>query len=66
MDVQESKQIQAMQETEKLIMIKQSVFPPTNIRISRSLKEELAWVIDKRLWVISNKMLFKTIVPLRN
>ena len=29
-------------------------------------EEELAWVIDKRLWVISNKMLFKTVVPLRN
>ena len=30
------------------------------------LKQELAWVIDKRLRVISNKMLFKTVVPLRN
>ena len=30
------------------------------------LKEELAWVIDKWLWAISNKMLFKTVVPLRN
>ena len=28
-------------------------------------KEELDWVIDKRLWVISNKMLFKTVVSLR-
>ena len=37
-----------------------------NILISRHLKEELAWAIDKRLWVISNKMLFKTAVPLRN
>ena len=33
---------------------------------SRRLKEELAWVIDKRLRDISNKMLFKTVVPLRN
>ena len=33
--------------------------------VSRLLKEELAWVIDKRLWVISNKMLFKTILPLK-
>ena len=33
-----------------------------NVRVSRSSKEELAWVIDKQLWVISNKMLFKTIV----
>ena len=23
----------------------------------RRLKEELAWAIDKRLWIISNKML---------
>ena len=37
-----------------------------NIHVSRRLKEELAWVIDKRLWVISNKILFKTVVPLRN
>ena len=35
-----------------------------NIRISRHLKEELAWVIDKQLRVISNKMLFKTVVSL--
>ena len=37
-----------------------------NVCISRRLKEELAWVIDTRLGVISNKMLFKTVVPLRN
>ena len=37
-----------------------------NVCILRRLKEELAWVIDKRLRVISNKMLFKTVVPLRN
>ena len=37
-----------------------------NVRVTRRLKKELAWVIDKRLWVISNKMLFKTVVPLRN
>ena len=36
-----------------------------NVRILRCLKEELAWVIDKRLQVVSNKMLFKTVVPLR-
>ena len=35
-----------------------------SVRISRRLKEELAWVIDKRLRDISNKMLFKTVVPL--
>ena len=29
-----------------------------NVRVSRHLKEELAWVIDKRLRVLSNKMLF--------
>ena len=37
-----------------------------NVCISRRLKEELAWVIDKQLWTITNKMLFKTVVPLRN
>ena len=31
-----------------------------NVHVSRHLKEELAWAIDKRLQVISNKMLFKT------
>ena len=36
-----------------------------NVHVLRCLKEELAWVIDKWLWVISNKMLFKTVVPLR-
>ena len=37
-----------------------------NVRISKQLQEELTWAIDKRLWVISNKMLFKTVAPLRN
>ena len=37
-----------------------------NVRVSRGLKQELAWVIDKRLLAVSNKMLFKTVVPLRN
>ena len=32
----------------------------------KSLKEELAWAIDKRLQVVSNKMLFKIVIPLRN
>ena len=35
-----------------------------SVRVSRRLKEELAWVIDKRLRDISNKMLFKTVAPL--
>ena len=35
-----------------------------NVRVSEHLKEELAWTIDKRHWVISNKMLFKTVIPL--
>ena len=34
--------------------------------ISRHLKEELAWATDKWLWIISNIMLFETVVPLRN
>ena len=37
-----------------------------NVHVLRRLKEELACVIDKRLLVISNKMLFNTVVPLRN
>ena len=37
-----------------------------NVHVSRCLKEELGWVINKRLQIISNKMLFKTVVPLRN
>ena len=36
-----------------------------NVRISRRLKEELAWVIDKRLRVISNKMLNKAVLNLK-
>ena len=28
------------------------------VRILSHLKEELAWVVDKRLWVISTIMLF--------
>ena len=34
-----------------------------NVSVSRRLKEELAWVIDEQLQVISSKML---VVPLRN
>ena len=37
-----------------------------NIHVLRHLKEEMAWDIDKRLQVNSNKMLLKTVVPLRN
>ena len=37
-----------------------------NVRVSKSLREELAWAIDKGLRVVSNKMLFKTVIPLRN
>ena len=36
-----------------------------NVRVKRRLKEELAWAIDKQLRLIINKMLFKTIIPLR-
>ena len=35
-----------------------------NVCVLSCLKEELAWVIDKRLWAISTKMLLKTVVPL--
>ena len=34
--------------------------------MSQHLKEELAWAIDKWLQGISNIMLFKTVVPVRN
>ena len=37
-----------------------------NVRISKHLKEGLAWAIDKQIWVISNKMWFKMVIPLRN
>ena len=33
-----------------------------NVCILRHLKEELAWVLDKWLQLISNKMLFKTVI----
>ena len=36
-----------------------------NVHVVRNLKEELAWAIDKWLWVISNTVLFKTVIPLR-
>ena len=36
-----------------------------NICISRCLKEELAWAIDKWLQLIINTMLFKTVISLR-
>ena len=36
-----------------------------NVRILRHLKEDLAWVIDKQLWLIFNTMLFKIVIPLR-
>ena len=31
-----------------------------------AFKKALAWVTGKQLWVISNIMLFKAIIPLRN
>ena len=34
--------------------------------LSKRLNEELAWAIDKRLRVVSNKMFFKTVIPQRN
>ena len=36
-----------------------------NVRVSRLLKKELAWAIDKWLLVISNTVLFKTVMPPR-
>ena len=37
-----------------------------NVRVLKCLQEELVWAIDKQLPVISNKMLFKTVILLRN
>ena len=34
------------------------------VRVLRCLKEELSWAADKRLWIISNIMLFKTVILL--
>ena len=36
------------------------------VHVLKCLKEELVWATDKRLWVISNIILFKTVIPLRN
>ena len=33
--------------------------------LTETFKEELAWAIDNQLWLIINKMLFKTVIPLR-
>ena len=33
-----------------------------NVHVSKRLKVELAWSIDKQLWVISNEMLFTTVI----
>ena len=32
-----------------------------NVRLSRRVKEELIWVIDNWLWIMTNKMLFETV-----
>ena len=36
-----------------------------NVRVTRRLKEELSWAIDKWLRLIINAMLLKTVIPLR-
>ena len=36
-----------------------------NIHVSRHLKQELAWAIDKWFRVISNTLFLKTVIPLR-
>ena len=37
-----------------------------NVRVSRRLKEELSWAIDKQFRLIINTLLFKTVIPVRN
>ena len=34
-----------------------------NVHVSKHLKEKQAWAIDERNQVISNKMLFNTVMP---
>ena len=34
------------------------------VHVSRYVKEELAWAIDKQFQFISNVMLLKTVIPL--
>ena len=36
------------------------------VHVSRRLKEELAWATGKRVHVISNIILFKSVIALRN
>ena len=36
------------------------------IHVSRHLKEELTLATDKWLWVFSNIILFKIVIPLKN
>ena len=35
------------------------------VRVLRRLRAELGWVIDKRLQLIINTVIFKTVIPLR-
>ena len=35
------------------------------VRVQRHLKAELAWATIKQIWVISNIVLLKTVIPLR-
>ena len=37
-----------------------------DVHVSKRLEEELVWATYKRFQVISNIMLFKTVIPLRN
>ena len=37
-----------------------------NEHVLRHLKEEPAWAVDKLFQITSNKMLFKTVILLRN
>ena len=36
-----------------------------NVHVSGCLKDKLHWAIDKRLWLIINTTLFKTVIPLK-
>ena len=35
------------------------------VRLQRHLKAELAWATVKQIWVISNIVLLKTVIPLK-
>ena len=52
-------------ETRRSTSVIRVVVEYVKVHVSRRLKEELSLAIDKRLWLIINTMLLKTVIPLR-